>query len=119
MSQLEISVGEYTEDLLQFVLKELGDEHIDEIEVERQTERKDPIASEPITTSVVITLAPMLIIATARIIEKWIEARRQTLNHEMILKGYALSKEAGDAIRKLATVHANVTVQDVPELKTT
>jgi hypothetical protein len=117
MSQLEISAGEHTEELLKFILDELGDEHIDEVDVKREIRRGDPLAGEAITTAVLLTLGPMLIIATTRIIEKWLENRRQEQGMETTIKAYGLSKDAGAAVHELAITHANVTVQALPELK--
>lgn len=117
MSQLEISAGEYTEDLWQFIQKELSDEQLDEIEVERVLNRESTVASEAITTTIILVVGPVLITAIARSVEKWIEVHRQKMNLEMLIRAHGVSLEAGAAVQELTSLHAKVTVQVLPELK--
>lgn len=121
MSQLEIRAGEYTESVLQFILEqletELGVEALDDIEVNRERHRPDPVASEPVTIAVaLIGLSTTTAILVARSIEKWIEKERQEANIQLMLKGFQQSDEAGKAVQAVVMRHANVSVQTVPEL---
>lgn len=117
MSQLEISAGEHTEDLWQFIQQELSDEQLDEIEIERVLNRESAVASEPITTTIILVIGPVLVTAIARSVEKWIDIRRERGQQEMLIKAYGLSAEAGQSMQKLMSLQAKVNVQLLPELK--
>jgi hypothetical protein len=117
MDTIEISAGKDTEALINHILSSFDDEQLDQIEVEREYANSEGLASEPVTTAVILTLSTTAIIAVARSIEKWIELERQRVNMQMVLKAFTESNEAGKALQKLSSLHANVSVQSVPELK--
>ena len=87
MSQIQIRSGEHTEELLKFILNEIDDETLDSIEVEREILRDSPVASEAMTVGALITLAPVLTMTIARLIERWLEGKRQKDQLELIING--------------------------------
>jgi hypothetical protein len=106
METLTISAGEYTEDMLQFVLAEMTDEQIDDLEIDRGLARGHGLQSEPVTISVVIGGAA--VVAVARLIGQWLESRRQVKAMEMVATGYGVDSEVGRAMLDLAKAHAGV-----------
>jgi hypothetical protein len=77
--------------------------------------------SEPVTTTIVLMLAPLAAVAVLRLIEKWMEAERQRQQLEIVLRGFAVSDEAGKAAASLAGKHAQVSIKyglpTLPEIK--
>jgi hypothetical protein len=117
MSKIEIRMGKETESVINYILSDFNDEQLDQIDVEREYADNEGLASEPVTTVVVLTLSTTAIIAVARSIEKWIELERQRVNIEGLLIATGISDEATKAMQKLNSLHAKVAVQTVPEIK--
>ena len=117
MSTIEIRAEKDTEEIIKYILSTLNDEQLDQIEVDREYAYNEGLASEPVTTAVILTLSTTAILAIARSIEKWIELERQRENMKLVIKAYSISDEAGKALQKLSSLHADVSVQSVPDLK--
>jgi hypothetical protein len=108
---IRIEAGGQTEELIQFMLDELGDEG-DDIDVEREHAPANGVASEPITTAFVVGgLGFVGIITLGRVIEKWLENRRQKDALVLVLLGFSVSDEAGKAIAELAAKHKGIAVK--------
>ncbi|HEX8246039.1 MAG TPA: hypothetical protein VF541_21165 [Longimicrobium sp.] len=111
MPEVRIEAGKQTEELIQFILDELG-ETADEVDIERQHAAAHGLASEPITTSFVIGgLGFAGIVALGRIIEKWMENRREQEAMKFTLIGFSKSESAGNALAEIAKKHADIAVE--------
>jgi hypothetical protein len=108
MSTLKLSAGEDTDDLATFILGQLDDEALKEIEVEREQAYPHGLASEPITITLILTLGPPAIVAIGRLAERWLEARRQTRQMQLVLEAYEASPQAGEALTALAERNAEI-----------
>jgi len=119
MGTLKIEFGEETESLLEFVLAEFDDEELDIIQVERETVEGEGLASEPTTVLAVIGLTSVVAIGVCRLIERYLEEKRQRENIKLVLVAYGVSNEAGMAVARIAESHANVAVSfgELPKVK--
>jgi hypothetical protein len=111
VNQLELNADQFTEDVWQYVSEHLDDPTLDSIGVKRTVQDSPDLASEPVTTTIVLTLAPLAAVAVLRLIEKWMEAERQRQQLEIVLRGFAVSDEAGKAAASLAGKHAQVSIK--------
>lgn len=107
---IKIEAGEQTEDLLQFVLSQIDDQMLDTIEIDREVAPQSGLASEPITTTILLTLASTAVIAISRLIERWMEERRQLREISVVAEGFSQSSEEGRALTELARSHSQVMV---------
>lgn len=110
MASISISAGENTEDIIQYITQELSDEELDCIDVERDFEKVTGLASEPLTTTAIVTLGSLSIISISRLIERWMENKRQTETLRIVAEGFNQSSEAGIALEKIAKKHSNVSL---------
>ncbi|MGC3986594.1 MAG: hypothetical protein QM777_18720 [Pseudorhodoferax sp.] len=108
LPRLTIDAGAETEDLLQFVTRELDDATLDGIDIERVAVPSDKLATEPLTAAATLALATTAVITVARLIERWMEMHRQTAHLKIVAQGFAQSDEAGKALAKIAESHAKV-----------
>jgi hypothetical protein len=69
------------------------------------------LASEPVTAAVLIGLGSAAVVSVGRIIERWIEKRRQAENLNLVLQAYRVSEEAGAVLAETAKRHAEVEYQ--------
>jgi hypothetical protein len=104
-----LSAGEYSEDLIEYITDQLDDEALDTMDVYRELERQDDLAAEPITAAVLIGVPS--VIAVGRIIERWIEKRRQAENLKLVLKAYKISESAGKGAAEVAGRHSEIDYQ--------
>ena len=111
MATLELSVGNRTEELIQYLTSELTDVQIDQIEITRSSSVSDKLATEPLTIAATITLSTTLVIALGRIIERWIEKQNQLEHMRIVADGFQSSDEAGKGLVKLSEKHASVSIQ--------
>lgn len=107
---LTLAAGELSEDLISFVAAELDDEMLDGVDIYRVMERRDDLASEPITIAIVCGLGATAIVAVGRIIERWLENKRQRETIELTIHAYKISAEAAQIIAGIALKHAEVSV---------
>jgi hypothetical protein len=114
---LEIDAGPLTEDLVSYVTEQLDDETLDQIEVGRELDRPDDFASEPITISVILIFTTTAaVIEVGRMVERWIEKKRQEGQVNLLIKAYTVSTEAGEAVEKAVAKHSEVAkVMPLPE----
>jgi hypothetical protein len=114
MGTLKLSAGERSEELLAFVTRQVDDTTLDSMTVEREQTRTAGVASEPITTAVLLTVTPIVAATISRLVERWLESRRQQTQLQIVLDGFAKSDEAGRQLAQLATKYADVSVSFGP-----
>jgi hypothetical protein len=115
--QLMLQAGPDTEELVSFITRNLDDDVLDTIDVERIT-AGEALASEPITTAALMYLSPVAVYAVLRLLEKWMEARRQADVRESIIATWAVDPKLGKALARLETTHAGVVVkQGMPDVR--
>lgn len=119
MNQLVLNMDKSTEDLWQYVSASLDDSTLDQIEVERDIQDPSGLASEPVTTAIILSLTQLAAAAVLRLVEKWMEDNRQREQLEIVLRGFSISDEAGKSAASLAGKHAEVSIKyGLPELPT-
>jgi hypothetical protein len=57
-----------------------------------------------------MTLTPVAVIAVARLLEKWLEARRQREQMNLVIQAFGVSSEAGEALAQVAQKHSDVSI---------
>jgi hypothetical protein len=114
MNQLVLRMDKNTEDLWQYVSANLDDSTLDEVEVERDIKDPSGLASEPVTSAIILALSPRAAAAVLRVVEKWMEAERQREQLEIVLRGFSISDEAGKSAASLAAKHAEVSIKYGP-----
>jgi hypothetical protein len=110
MAQIKLMAGDDTEDLISFVANELPPELLDAMEIERIHAEDIQVASEPITVGALISLTSVAAIAVTRLLEKWIENRREREHMNLVVRAFGVSDEAGRALAELARKHADVSI---------
>jgi len=110
MAMLRFEAGDNTEELLQYVLDGLDQDLIDQMSVDRDLEEMSGLASEPITTAVTITVATTSILAITRLIERWLEHKRQLDTLRIVADGFRQSDEVGKSLASLAAKHSAVSI---------
>lgn len=106
-----LASGEETESLINYIFKELPDEVIDEIDLDRIAPEGGGVARELVTTGAILTFATALAVPIFRLIETWLEQRRQGEARKII---YQAAKENPDALKILAQLekdHSNLVVE--------
>ncbi len=107
---LKFSAGEDSEGFIRFLTSELSDDELDDIDVHRLLDRKDDLASEPITAAVLIGLGSVVVRAVGRIVERWLEKERQREQVELVIEAYKVSPEVAKVVSDIVTAHARVSV---------
>ena len=102
-AQLSLNAGEDTEDLAEYVLNALDDETLDEVDVEREHAPAHGLANEPVTLTVVLTLAPPLIAGVTTLIKNWMDNRSKERQLELTIVARGVSPEAQETLDELAT----------------
>ncbi|WP_138731646.1 hypothetical protein [Modestobacter excelsi] len=108
---MSVSAGDDTEDLVRYITSQLDNDSLDQVEVVRDLDRRGDLASEPITVAALVAVTGVTVVTIGRIIERWLENRRQHAEAKMLITTYQLSKEAGDAYAALASRHADVSIE--------
>jgi hypothetical protein len=108
---LLLSSDELTEDLIRYFATELDDDTLDQMDVLRHLVRRDDLASEPVTACVLIGLGGTAVVVVGRMIERWIEMRRQAEHLAVVVEGFRVSDEAGRTLADLAARHAEVSIE--------
>lgn len=111
MNQLILSMNKGTEDLWQYILENISDSTLDEIEVERDIKDPSGLASEPVTAALILSLSSLTAAVILRLVERWMENKRQREQLEIVLQGFSISDEAGKAAASLAQKHADVSIK--------
>jgi hypothetical protein len=110
MATLRIEAGQRTEEVVGFVLNNLSDEALDEVDIVREKAADEGLVSEPITVAAVITLTATGVLAITRLIELYMEHNRQISTLQIVANGFSQSSEAGRSLAELAKAHAQVSV---------
>lgn len=110
MPSIHIDAGAETEAMLQFITDELDDATLDEIEIQRDVVKSDNLATEPLTAAATLTLATTAIIAVARIIERWMENKRQETQINIVAEGFKQSDQAGKALAEVSKTYSKVSI---------
>ncbi len=108
MAILEISANEHTEEVIQYILDGLSDNEVDALQIDRQVQKPDGLASEPVTTAVLITLGTVAASAVLRLLERWLENQRQLEQLRLVADGFTQSDEAGKQLAALAAKNSTV-----------
>ena len=109
--KLQLSAEDETEDMINFVFRELPDEIVDQIELERLSPEGGGVARELITTAAILTFSSTLALPVFRLIEKWMENKREERSLELI---YRAAQENPSVVKILADLekhHADVAVK--------
>jgi hypothetical protein len=105
-----LEAGEDTSDLDQFVFQQADLPPIDELVVKREFSRPDGLASEPITVTVIIGAAATTAVVIGRIVERWLENRRQREAVRVIVEVARELPELAEQLIKLEREHSRVSV---------
>ena len=108
--QLEIKAGQDTESLVAFITDQLPDQALDSVDVKRELEDAEGLATEPVTIAAIITASGAIVATVATLVAKWLEGQRQAKTIDLLIRGYKESPKAGDAVLALAKTHAGVRV---------
>jgi hypothetical protein len=122
--------GEDTEDLISYVVAELADPKInllvqadpkvnllDEVEIDRQLHRPDDMAGEPITIGVLVVCGTVTAtIAVGRIVERWMENKRQEKQIKLTIAAFTTSEAAGKAVAEIAKKNAGTELTKLPKI---
>ncbi|MDM7175244.1 hypothetical protein QUH50_25515 [Klebsiella variicola] len=111
MRQLILSMNEGTEDLWQYILENISDSALDEIEVDRDIKDPSSLASEPVTAALILSLSSLTAATILRLVERWMENKKQHEQLEIVLRGFSISDEARKAAASLAQKHADVSIK--------
>jgi hypothetical protein len=110
VSVLEINAGPYTDELLEYVLKEIDDETLDGIDVQRKPAPSEGLANEFVTAAAVLTLSTTALIACVRLIERWMEKEREKEQLKIVLNAFDHSLEAGITLADVAKSNNGIAV---------
>jgi len=86
LKQISVSAGPETEELLNYVFKNLSDEIVDQIRLERITPESNGVARELVTTAAVLSFSSAIAVPIINLIGKWMEQKRQQRAVELIYR---------------------------------
>lgn len=116
-SKLYLEAGRDTRDLVTFITSNLSDDLLDYIEVQ-EVNRQDALASEPFMVAAFVTLGTSSVYAVTRLIEKWIELRRQAKARHDITTAWEKDPKLGMELARLEKKFSGVAVkQGMPDAK--
>lgn len=110
MATLILDAGKSTEELVQFITNEMDDATLDKIEVQREVLKPENLATEPFTVTATLVLSTTLVITVGRIIERWLENRKQLDQLRIVADGFKSSDEAGKGLAQVSKAHAAVSI---------
>jgi hypothetical protein len=108
--KIRLAADDKTEELVTFIAANLDDDTLDATQFHREHAKTAGLASEPVTTAVLIAATPIVVRSVARLVERWLESRRQAQQLGIVLDGFGKSDEAGRQLAQLATKYADVSV---------
>jgi hypothetical protein len=108
LNSIVIGAGDLTEDLVSFVTATLADDVLDAVDVGRELDRQNNFASEPITIAAILICTTSAVIEIGRIVETWLENKREDDQTRLVIEAYTASPEAGAAVERAVTGHAKV-----------
>lgn len=111
MYGIELSLEEGTEIIAQYITSNLDDEDLSKIDVKRNGPENCEIVSEPITVTVAFTTVSMAaIVVICRLIERWIETRRQKESLRIIASVSLKNTEAGKILAQTVDKFSDVSI---------
>ena len=107
--RIAVAAGTDTEDLVNFIFQQLPDEIVDGVDLKRLSPEEAGVARELVTAAAILTLSSTITVSVVRLIERWMEGRRQREAVQLI---YEAGKENRDdvvkALTELEKLHTNV-----------
>lgn len=100
----------YSSELVETITRELSDDELDAMDVERNLVQDNSMASEPTTVAFLIGASGTVAVVIGRIIERWLETKREQGNMQAIIEMFKISETGGLAMIELAKNHSNVAV---------
>jgi hypothetical protein len=101
-----------TESLVNFIFQNLPDDVVDQIDLTRLSPEAGGVAREPVTTAAILTFGSVLSVQIFRLIEKWMEQKRQqqavTLIYEASKNG---DSEAVKVLADLEKRHTDLSIK--------
>jgi hypothetical protein len=112
---LTIEAGSKTEQLWKEIHNSLSDDLLDSVGVERTHAPGEGSANEPVTIAVTLAIPTIAItVGIVRIIEKWLENKRQEGQLTLLIEGASSAPEAVEDLRRLAEKHSEVSLKIKP-----
>ncbi len=105
-----ISFGEETETLLQELLDEIDDDMLDNLSIDRKLKESEGLAGEPITTGAIITAGTVVLSAILRLIERYLEEKRQHRDMKIVAEGFKTHPDLGAMLADIAKKNADVSI---------
>ena len=100
--KIGISIGEDTETLLKELLREIDDDSLDQITIDRELKHSQGLAGEPITIGAVITGGTIVLSAVLRLIERYLEHRHQHKMMQIVAEGFEKHPLLGSTLADIA-----------------
>lgn len=110
MAIIRLEAGSSIEDIISNITSNLNDSMLDEIEIHRDMAKPGALASEPITVAVTIMCSNAMLYHIFRLIEQYMENKRQIENLRIVANGFSHSDEAGRQLALIAQKHAKISV---------
>lgn len=119
MEKISLKCGSDTESLIRYIAENLSDEQLDAIEIDKELGPVSGVAAEPITIGALITLTPIITIQIVRLIERWLENKRQDAHNKLMI-GIAgkVSEDSMKALVELITSNNRVSLNNTLTKKT-
>jgi hypothetical protein len=76
----------------------LSDDQLDNVEVTREFEIVSGVGGEPLTTSFILAMSPVITISIIRLIERWLENRRQEAQNKLFIE--ALNQASDESVKE-------------------
>jgi hypothetical protein len=106
-----LAAGADTEALVNFIFNGLSDEDADQVKLDRIVPEGGGVARELVTTGAVLTFASALAVPIFRLVERWMEERRQAAARRFIYEAATENPEALKILGDLEKLHSNVIVE--------
>ncbi len=100
-----------TEALVNFIFNGLSDEEADQVKLDRIVPEGGGVARELVTTGAVLTFVSALAVPIFRLVERWMEERRQDAARRFIYEAATENPEALKILADLEKLHSNVIVE--------
>jgi len=108
---LTIVADTETDNLVNFIFRELPDNVVDMIDLERLSPATTGVARELVTLAAVLTFSSTLSIAIFRLVERWMEQERQRVAAELIYKSGTDNPTVTKILSDLEKKHSDVLVR--------
>lgn len=102
-------LGEDGGRLAEFIMKNLDDEDLDQVEVTRKFAESRGNYNEPITVGALLTFAGGSVLVVGRLVERWMELENNRQQMRLVLEAYRESAEAGKTLGDIAKTGLKVT----------